>query len=175
MPALVCLVNKFHRVLSMPRSKEKIGKDTDQTLGFPFWRYLFHWTTWHTDNCSLHMVIKPVVHGGSTETISLFSQKKISLESVKKLKARKFCLFPLYSPHGLSLQRKKLDWPEAVGSWQGHADAFISCHCLSTIINCFVNNRGSRDIMLMSESLKEHMIVCFPLLSFDEGVWVLWA
>lgn len=31
------------------------------------------------------------------------------------------------------------------------------------------------DIMLMSESLKEHMTVCFLLLSFDEGVWVLWG
>lgn len=52
---------------------------------------------------------------------------------------------------------------------------FLSPHSLPILINCFVNNHGAMDIMLMSETLKEHMTVCFPLLSFDEGVWVLWG
>lgn len=104
-----------------------------------------------------------------------FSTKRNQGGVCKKLKARKFCSFPLYFPDGLSLQRKKLGWSGTTTSSQGHADDFIPHHSLSSLINCFVNNCGAMDIMLMSESLKEHMIVCFPLLSFDEGVWVLWV
>lgn len=44
------------------------------------------------------------------------SQKKIRVESVKKLESRYSCLLLHYSPGELSLQRKKLDWSEAVSS-----------------------------------------------------------
>lgn len=142
---------------------------------FPCWTYLLGWTAWHTDNCSLHMVIQPVVHSSSTETISLCFTKENQGRECKKPQVKIFCLLLHYSPGELSLQRKKLDWSEAVSSWQDHADVFLSPRSLSILINCFVNSHGATDIMLMSESLKEHMTDCFPPLSFDKGVWVLWG
>lgn len=147
----------------------------EQIFGFPCWTYLLGWTAWHTNNCSLHMVIQPVVHSSSTETISLCFTKENQGRECKNPQVKIFFLLLHYSPGELSLQRKKLDWSEAVSSWQDHADVFLSPHSLSILINCFVNSHGATDIMLMSESLKEHMTDCFPPLSFDKGVWVLWA
>lgn len=156
----------------MPRSKLLIEKVMEQIAGFLCWTYLLDWTAWHTENCSLHMLIQRAVHNGSTRMFFMNEnqdgkgkkpQVKIILPS-----------FPLFSRWIIrSEEETRLVWGSQFLSrpcW-----CFLSPHSLSILINCFVNNHGAMDIMLMSDPLKEHMTVCFPLLSFDEGVWVLWG
>lgn len=175
MPAFVCLVNKFHRspLYAKIQIENRKKSRSDLRISFLMISVLL--------DSMIHRWLL-LTHSSKTgcawwfnRDFNFFFTKRNEGGECKTLKARKFCFFPLYSPDGLSLQRKKLDLSEAASSWQGHADAFISHHPLSTLVNCFVSNHGGKDIMLISESWKEHKIVCFPLLSFDEGLWVLWV